>query len=173
MVHLVPMRQNYKATNMAEVIFDTMYKLHRLPKQIISDQDSLFTSHFWKKLHTLLNIEPHLSSTFHPQTDGATEHANKTMMQMLRQCVSLKQKDWVTKLPAIEFTMNSARSSTMGFTPFYLNYGHNLSPMIWKGEEVYPRVCQFTKKMKTPFTGGKDPNTQWGHAEYIVITAFK
>ena len=37
MVHLVPMRQNYKATNMAEVIFDTVYKLHGLPGWIISD----------------------------------------------------------------------------------------------------------------------------------------
>ena len=80
--------------------------------------------------------------------DGVTEHANKTMMQMLRQCVSLKQKDWVTKLPAIEFTMNLARLSTTGFTPFYLNYGRNPSPIIWKGEEVYPGVRQFTEKMK-------------------------
>ena len=62
------------------------------------------------------------------------------MTQMLHQCVSVKQKDWVTKLPVIEFAMNSARSSTTGFTPFYLNYGCNPSPMIWEGEEVYPGV---------------------------------
>ena len=140
MVHLVPTKQNYKAADMAEVIFDTVFKLHGLPERIISDRDSLFTSHFWRKLHALLNVELRLSSAFHPQTDGATERANRTMTQMLRQCVSAKQKDWVTKLPAIEFVMNSARSSTTGFTPFYLNYGHNPSPMIWKGEEVYPGV---------------------------------
>ena len=73
MVHLVPTRQNYKAADMAEVIFNSVYKLHRLPERIISDRDSLFTSNFWKKLHALLNIELHLSSAFHPQTDGATE----------------------------------------------------------------------------------------------------
>ena len=53
MVHLVPTRQNYKVADMAEVIFDTVYKLHGLPKRIISDRDSLFTSHFWKKLHEI------------------------------------------------------------------------------------------------------------------------
>ena len=156
MVHLVPTRQNYKAADMAEVIFDTVYKLHGLPERIISDRDSLFTSHFWKKLHALLNIELRLSSSFHPQTDGATERANKTMTQMLRQCVSLKQKDWVTKLPAIEFAMNSARSSTTGFTPFFLNYGRNPSPMIWKGEEVYPGVRQFAEKMKNAIMSAHD-----------------
>ena len=75
---------------------------------------------------------------------------------MLRQCVSLKQKDWVTKLPAIEFAMNSARSSTMGFTPFYLNYGRNPSPMSWKGKEVYPGVLQFAEKMKNAIMSAHD-----------------
>ena len=148
MVHLVPTRQTYKAADMAEVIFDTVFKLHGLPERIISDRDSLFTSHFWRKLHALLNVDLRLSSAFHPQTDGATERANRTMTQMLRQCVSPKQKDWAKKLPAIEFAMNSARSSTTGFTPFYLNYGRNPSPMIWKGEEVYPGVRQFTENIK-------------------------
>ncbi|KAF9642949.1 hypothetical protein BDM02DRAFT_3105031 [Thelephora ganbajun] len=80
--------------------------------------------------------------------DGATKQANRTMTQMLQQCVGPKQKDWVTKLLAIEFAMNSARSSTTRFTLFYLNYGHNPSPMIWKGKELYPGVCQFTENMK-------------------------
>ena len=108
MVHLVPTQQTYKATDMAEVVFDSVFKLHRLPEWIISDRDSLFTSHFWKKLHSLLNIELQLSSAFYPQTDGATECANQTMTQMLCQCVSPKQKDWVKKLPTIEFAMNPA-----------------------------------------------------------------
>ena len=75
MVHLVPTRQTYRAVDMAEVIFDTVFKLHGLPERIISNRDSLFMSHFWKKLHALLNIELRLSSAFHPQTDGATERA--------------------------------------------------------------------------------------------------
>jgi len=156
MVHLVATRQTYKATDIAEVIFDSIYKLHGIPERIISDRDSLFTSHFWKKLHALLNVELRMSSAFHPQTDGATERANRTMTQMLRQCVGSKQKDWAIKLPAIEFAMNSARSSTTGFTPFYLNYGRNPSPMIWKGEEVYPGVRQFAENMKDAIMSAHD-----------------
>lgn len=73
MVHLVATKQTYKATDMAEVIFDTVYKLHRLPKWIISDRDLLFTSHFWRILHNLLNVDLRMSSVFHPQTNGTTE----------------------------------------------------------------------------------------------------
>ena len=75
---------------------------------------------------------------------------------MLRQCVSLKQKDWVTKLPSIEFAMNSARSSTTGFSPFYLNYGRNPSLMIWKSEDVYPGVKQFAENMKDAIMSAHD-----------------
>ena len=156
MVHLVPTFQTYKAVDMAELIFNSVFKLHRLPKRIISDCDSLFTSHFWKKLNSLLNIELRLSSAFHPQTDSTTECANRTMTQMLHQCVGPKQKDWATKLLAIEFAMNSARSSTTGFTPFFLNYRRNPSLLVWKGEEVYPGVHQFADNMKEVIMSAHD-----------------
>ena len=156
MVHLVPTRQMYKAIDMAELIFDSVFKLHGLPERIISNHDSLFMSHFWKKLNSLLNIELRLSSAFHPQTDGAMERTNRTMTQMLRQCVGPKQKDWATKLPAIEFAMNSARSSTTGFTPFFLNYRRNPSLLVWKGKEVYPGVRQFADNMKEAIMSAHD-----------------
>src|SRR5258708_33837715 len=78
------------------------------------------------------------------------------MTQMLRQCVGPNQRDWVEKLPAIKFAMNSARSSTTGFTPFYLNYGRNPSPMVWKVEEIYPSVRAFTDWMKEAIMSAHD-----------------
>lgn len=73
MVHVVPSRQNFKAKQIAELIFEHVYKLHGLPKAIISDRDSLFTSTFWRKLHELIGIELKFSSAYHPETDGSTE----------------------------------------------------------------------------------------------------
>ena len=123
MVHLIPSRQDYKARQVAELMFEQIYKLHGVPKNIISDCDSLFTSVFWKHLHELVGTKLRMSSAYHPQSDGATERANKTLTQMLRQCVDAKQKDWVSKLPAIEFAINSARSAATGYAPFFLNTG--------------------------------------------------
>ena len=108
MVHLVPSRTNYNASQLAELMFEHVYKLHGLPKNIISDRDVLFTSTFWKQLHRLIGTKLRLSSAYHPQSDGSTERANRTITQMLRQCVHPNQKDWVAKLPAIEFAINSA-----------------------------------------------------------------
>ena len=108
MVHLVPSRINYTARQIGELVFEHIYKLHGLPKHIISDRDVLFTSAFWTRLNQLIGTKLKMSSAYHPETDGSTERANRTITQMLQQCVDPKQSDWVAKLPSIEFALNSA-----------------------------------------------------------------
>ena len=65
-----------RAKDVAEVMFDHVYKHHGMPRHIVSDRDSLFTSVFWNRLNELTGTELCMSSSFHPQTDGMTEHAN-------------------------------------------------------------------------------------------------
>jgi len=156
MVHLAPTKQTYRARDIAEVMFNLIYKLHGMPSNIVSDRDSLFTSTFWQKLHELTGVELRMSTSFHPQSDGATERANRTITQMLRQCVSPHQRDWAIKLPAIEFAINSARSSTTGYAPFYLNYGRLPPSMIWDAESKYPGVRVFAQLMKDAVMSAHD-----------------
>ena len=150
MTHLAPFRQDYRARHVAEIVFDNVYKLHGLPRYIVSDRDSLFTSIFWERLNELIGIKLKMSSAYHPQTDGSTERMNRTVSQMLRQCVSPKQTDWVLKLPAIEFAINSARSETTGYAPFFLNNGHMPRPLIWNSAPTneFSAVCTYAQKMK-------------------------
>ena len=126
-VHIIPSKQMYRAREIAEIVFENVYKLHRLPNYIVSDWDSLFTSTFWKRLHNLISIKLKLSSVYHSQTDGSTERMNRTITQMLRQCISPKQKDWIYKLLIIEYAINTAQLETTGYTPFFLNYRQ----MLW------------------------------------------
>ncbi|KAJ3475739.1 hypothetical protein NLI96_g11638 [Meripilus lineatus] len=150
MVHLVPSRQNYTAKDVAELVFAEVYKLHGLPRAIVSDRDVLFTSTFWTHLNRLLGIELKMSSAYHPESDGSTERANRTISQMLRQCVNPSQKNWVAKLPAIEFAINSARSSTTGYAPFFLNHGRMPRSFIWNsaGKDEYPGVRAYAQRIK-------------------------
>ena len=65
-----------------------------------------------------------MSTAFHPQTDGATERANRFIAQVLRTLVCNDQKDWDKHCPITEFTLNSNVSATMGYAPFELRSGH-------------------------------------------------
>ena len=59
-----------------------------------------------------------MSSAYHPELDSSTERANRTVTQMLRQYIGNTQKDWVSKLPTIEFAINLAQSETTGYSLF-------------------------------------------------------
>ena len=158
MVHLVPSRTDYKAREVAELVFAEVYKHHGLPKAIISDRDVLFTSTFWTHLHKLIGMELRMSSAYHPESDGSTERANRTVSQMLRQCVGPNQRDWVSKLPAIEFAINMARSESTGYAPFFLNTGRMPRPMIWDGAaaDEYPGVRAYAQKVKAAVMAAHD-----------------
>jgi len=149
MVHLVGSRQDYKARDVAELIFENVYKTHGMPDRIISDRDSLFTSNFWEHLQSLVGVVLHKSSAYHPQTDGATERANRTVIQMLRMSIAPEQRDWIHKLPAIEFAFNSATSSTTGYSPFFLNFGRQPRGFTWQiNDDILPGVRTFLNKMQ-------------------------
>ena len=90
-------------------------------------------------------------SVYHPQSDGSTKRANRTITQMLWQCVAPSQKDWVSKLPSIEFAINLVCSELTGYVPFFLNTGRLPHLLIWEdtGKEEYPSVQIFAQKMKS------------------------
>src|SRR5437763_717357 len=76
-----------------------VYPTTSLPSYIISDRDTRFTSKFWEALIEYLSIKLKMSSAFHPQTDGSTERANKTVIQILQNFVSVQQLNWAGKMP--------------------------------------------------------------------------
>ena len=158
MVHLIPSRANYNAKQVAEMMFEEVYKHHGVPRHIVSDRDSLFTSTFWSHLHELIGTQLKMSSAYHPQTDGSTERANRTVTQMLRQCVDGKQTDWVSKLPAIEFAINSARSESTGYSPFFINSGTMPRAMIWDNasKNEYPTIRNFALQKKLAIMSAHD-----------------
>jgi hypothetical protein len=99
-----------------------------------------------------------MSSAYHPETDGGTERANRTVTQMLRQCIGPKQKDWVNKLPAIEFAVNSACTETTGYSPFFLNNGHMPRSLLWNSDRTreYPGVANFALQHRLAIMAAHD-----------------
>ncbi|KAJ9531466.1 hypothetical protein QJQ45_006912 [Haematococcus lacustris] len=125
MIHLIPTTTTATAHDTARLFFDHIFKHHGLPEAIISDRDPKFTSDFWTSLFHLTGTRLLLSSAYHPQTDGQTERANRTVEDMLRPYVNDHKSDWDQHLAAVEFAYNSSEHVGTGFTPFYLNYGQH------------------------------------------------
>jgi transposase InsO family protein len=103
-----------------------VFRLHRLPKTIVSDRGPQFAPKFWKNVCERLGIERRLSTAFHPQTDSQTERINAVIEQYLRNFVNYQPNDWVQWLPLAEFTANNHTSEMANCSAFFGNYGFHL-----------------------------------------------
>ena len=68
--HFIPVKSTFKAINIAEIFMKEIFRLHGIPKMVISDRDVKFTYAFWKELFAGLNTNLNCSTSYHPQTDG-------------------------------------------------------------------------------------------------------
>ncbi|GBG78561.1 hypothetical protein CBR_g27785 [Chara braunii] len=82
-----------------------------------------FMSTFWTALMKESGTEMKPSSARHPQTDGQTERAHQTAEMMLRMLIRPDQKEWVERLPDIEFAYNTSLHPAIDVTPFELHHG--------------------------------------------------
>jgi len=64
-----------------------------------------------------------MSTVYHPQTDGQTEHVNQALEQYLRCYVDYNLSNWSDLLPSTEFTYNNQAHEEIKESPFYLEYG--------------------------------------------------
>jgi len=124
MAHFLPLGKEKKtAADLAVIFTREVWKHYGLPSDIVSDQNSQFTSETWQEFLWLSGIRPRMSTDFHPQTDVQTERLNQTIEAYLRAFVRHKQDNWVGLLPMVEFAYNNSITMSNGMSPFYANYG--------------------------------------------------
>jgi transposase InsO family protein len=75
-VQFIPVKITYSGLQLAELYMSRIVCLHGVPKMIVSDRGTLFTSRFWERLHETLDTQLHFSSAYHPQTDDQTKRVN-------------------------------------------------------------------------------------------------
>lgn len=154
MAHFAATTIQVTAPGLAQLFFDNVFRFHGMPKTIISDRDSRFTSLFWKYLLKLMDTKLSMSTAFHPETDGQTERTNRTLEQMLRNYVSYRQDNWDELLTAAEFAYNNAKQASTQYSPFLLNYGqHPYVPTSLLGSPIPKTRVQATNDFMAE-TGG-------------------
>lgn len=127
MLHCVAVKTTITAPELAKIFIHEIVRHHGVPSSIISDRDPRFMSTFWESLWNQLGTNLARSTAYRPQTDGQTERANRTLEQMLRSWVNVKQREWEDYLSTVEIAYNNSKQSSTGFSPFYLNYGQHPS----------------------------------------------
>jgi hypothetical protein len=130
--HFIPVKTTYLGAKLVELSMPRIVCLHGVPKKIVSDRGSQFTSKFWEKLHECMDTKPNFSSAYHPQTDGQTERTNQILEDMLRAYALKYRKSWDKSLPYIEFSYNNSYQASIEMALFEALYGWRCrTPLFW------------------------------------------
>ena len=136
---VIPCKTTITAKEVANLFYKHISKRFGVPKVLVSDRDSKFTSAFWQSMSDHLGTELMMSTARHPQTDGQSEKANQTVEDMIRAYVAAHHRDWDQHLAALEFAYNDSKHASTGFTPFWLTYGqHPNTPMTLLRDQLIP-----------------------------------
>jgi hypothetical protein len=140
--HLFSIATKCSASQVADLFFREIFRLHGLPKTIVTDKDNRFMSTFWKELFRLVGTTLTPSTSYHPQTDGQIEIVNKWVEGYLLNYVSGQQKAWVKWLHLGEYCYNTTYHMFIGMSPFNALYiydpltfveivfGDSIAPMV-------------------------------------------
>ncbi len=107
LVRFIPCKSSLTAQDAAILFFEHWICRFGMPQKIISDRDPRFTSVFWQSLCKALGSRVALSTSYHPETDGLTEHFHRTVEQVLRCYCSSQQSKWCVLLSQCEFALNN------------------------------------------------------------------
>ncbi|GKE78513.1 putative reverse transcriptase domain-containing protein [Tanacetum coccineum] len=160
--HFLPICEDYKTKKLARIYINEIIVRHGVPVSIISDHDGQFVSHLWQALQEALGTKLHMSTAYHPKTDGQSERTIQTLEDMLRACVMDFGGSWDTHLLLVEFSYNNSYYAGIKCASFEALYGRKCrSPMIWTevGEsqligseivqEMTENIFQIKERLKT------------------------
>jgi hypothetical protein len=78
MAHFIPLKKDQKiAEHLVKVFAHEIWRFHGILTDIISDHDSCLTLTEWKQFLGILGVQPRMSISFHPETDGQIERIHQ------------------------------------------------------------------------------------------------
>jgi len=131
------------------VVVDHIFRIHGLPKDLVSDRGAQFVSHFWKDFCYLISASVSLTSGFHPQTNGQSKRANQDLERMLHCLVSHNPTSWSQQLTWGGYAHNTLPVAATGMSPFQSSIGYQ--PPLFASQEpdaMVPSIKSFVQRCR-------------------------
>jgi len=93
MIRLMVTTISISSSEVARIYQNDIWKLHGIPKKIISDRGPQFASTFMEELCKALGIRRAISTAYYSQTDGQTKRINQEVKVFLRHYINYRQDD--------------------------------------------------------------------------------
>jgi hypothetical protein len=93
-----------------------------------------------------------MSTSHHPQTDGQTQKAKRTLEEMIRHYINYQRNNWDKLLPGLEHAYNCSMHATTGLARFMITFGLITRKManilIQPSSKSFECVSEFVLRMQ-------------------------
>ncbi|KAI0998999.1 hypothetical protein K3495_g9197 [Podosphaera aphanis] len=169
-VTFIPGATTWTAFQWAEVLLNRLSIMNwGLPRAIVSDRDAKFVSQLWRAIFKQQNVKLLFSTSYHPQTDGASERTNATAEISLRFFITgiPQLTDWPMILPKLQLALNnSPKFSTTRIAPTELLHGKKANEPL---DLVKLPIDETPHRNVTALTVGLRRSTRLANPEQKVI----
>ena len=117
----VPLK-NVETTTVAEAMVSVFCRVG-VPKQVLSDRGTQFTSGMMDEVLRLLSCKGLHTTPYHPMSNGLCERFNGTLKKMLKRMTAEQPKEWPRFIAPLLFAYREAPQSSTRFSPFEMVYG--------------------------------------------------
>jgi hypothetical protein len=128
--HFIPVKKTHKEKNIEEIYMKEVARLHGVPKAIVSDRDSKFTSNFWKVLFEGLWTNLNLSTMYHVESYGKTKRTNIIIEYMLKMYVMDQPSKWKDYIHLVKFSYNNGYQDSLKMSPFEALYDRKCNTLV-------------------------------------------
>jgi hypothetical protein len=112
----------------AQFLYEHIFCVFGLPCEIVHDRAKSFLEGVCRDFTCRLQIDHLVTSSYHPQSNGAVERLNAVIGAMLaKECCHTK-RNWDTFLPKILFNLRTRTHAVLRTSPFHFVFG--LSPSL-------------------------------------------
>ena len=94
MIRLIATTTSISLAEVARIYWDNIWKLHSIPKKIISNRGPQFSSTFMGELCKALGIKRAMSTAYYSQSDRQTERINQEVKIFLQYYINYQQDNW-------------------------------------------------------------------------------
>uniref|UniRef100_W5N3N1 Gypsy retrotransposon integrase-like protein 1 n=1 Tax=Lepisosteus oculatus TaxID=7918 RepID=W5N3N1_LEPOC len=118
---------NNTAETTAVLLVNHVFSRWGLPLTVDSDRGTHFTATVMATLWNMLGVKAQLHISYHPQSSGQTERANRTVVSILKKFVSTSSRDWDIKLPLFLMDIRAMPHCSTGVPPFEMMTGRKMT----------------------------------------------
>jgi len=130
------------------------------PKVIVCDGGSYFSSLEMTNFLKYHGVEQHITSPYHPNSNGLIERNFFSVKDMIFCCSQEKGKEWDEVLHIVETGLRSTKNRNTGYSPFHILYGFTPKVSKWVSSRT---IEEIDKRRESIYKDLKNINNQLAH----------